>query len=371
LSRPRFLLALAALVAIGSLFAACGDGDGGNGGGDPQAVIDEATLQGVGSGVLDLSLAVDAPGKEGGELDVSLSGPFQGGGAKEDLPQLDLTTDVSGSFDDENIDFEGGLVLLPNSAYVNYRGTEYEVDPTTFSFVESALKQAQREAGAESTDVTACQEAAAKLRVRDFIGNLTEESDADVGGTSTTKVSGDLDVSGSIDALVDLVENPACSSQIGAAGALLSKSEIDDAKSEITDAVKTAHVDVYVGDDDIVRQISAQLDIEPEDSSKGGPQSIAIDFELKLTEVNEEQEIAAPDGAKPLSDLFIELGVNPIELLELLQGKGGAGGIAGLLEGFSGGTGGSGGGGGSQQSYLECLQNVRSAADLQKCARLR
>jgi hypothetical protein len=376
LSRFRSLLALAVLVALASVLAACGDGNSSNGGGDPQAVIDEATLQGVDSGVLDLSLAVDAAGKEGGEIDISLSGPFQGGEAKDELPQFDLTADVSGAFGGEDIDFEGGLVLLSNSAFVDYQGTDYEVDPTTFSFVESALEQAQRQAGAGSTDVTACQEAAAKLKVGDFVDNLAEESDADVGGTSATKVSGDLDVSGAIDALVELVEDPACSGQLGTAGVLPSKSEVDDAKSEVAEAVKTAHVDVYVGDDDIVRQVSAQLDIEPKNGSKNGPQRVEIDFELKLTEVNEDQEIAAPDGAKPLNDLFLKLGVNPIELLELLQGEGGAGGLGGLLEGLSGATGGSGGdggggGGGGQQAYLECLQDVRSAADLQKCARLR
>lgn len=371
------LVTIVALVALATALVGCGSGDGdGASGGNPQAVIDSATLEGVESGILDLSLTVNAEGNEGGDIDVSLSGPFQAAMDKDEKPQFDLTASVDGSFDDEEVKFDGGLVLLPNSAYVNYEGTDYEVDPTTFSFVESALEQAQRQSGAggNSGDVTACQEVASKLEVGNFVDNLSDDGGADVDGTSTTKVSGDLDVAGAVDSLVELAEDPACSAQVGAAGELPSKSEIEEAKDQLSGAVKTAHVDVYVGEDDIVRQLSARLDIDPPKGSGEGPQSAEIEFELKLTEVNEEQEISAPDGAKPLNDLFLKLGVNPIELLELLQGEGGAGDLGGLLEGLGGATGGSGdggSGGGSQQAYLKCLGEARTPVDLQNCAKLR
>ena len=376
MSRLRFIAVLVALVAMATALTACGGGDSdGSAGGDPQTVIDSATLEGVESGVLDLSLAVNAEGKEGGDIDVSLSGPFQAAMSKDEKPQFDLTASVDGSFDDEEVKFDGGLVLLPNSAYVEYEGTDYEVDPTTFSFVESALEQAQQgEAGGGAGDVTACQEAASKLEVGNFVDNLSDDGEADVDGTGTTKISGDLDVSGAIDSLVELAEDPACSAQVGAAGALPSKSEVEEAKSQVAEAVKTAHVDVYVGDDDIVRQLSAQLEIDPPKGSGEGPESVEIEFELKLSEVNEEQEISAPDGAKPLNDLFLKLGVNPIELLGLLQGEGGAEGLGGLLEGLGGAGGGSdggGSGGGDQQAYLKCLGEARTPVDLQNCAKLR
>ncbi|HWM62970.1 MAG TPA: hypothetical protein VNP96_03175 [Solirubrobacterales bacterium] len=377
MSRLRFpfvLLVIAALVALSTALVACGGSSDGDGSGDPQTVIDDASLEGIESGVIDLSLGVDAKGEEGGDLDVSLSGPFDAAMEEGEKPQFDLDADVSGTFGDDDIDFEGGLVLLPNSAYVNYQGTEYEVDPTTFSFVESALEEAQEGGEGGSAGVTGCQEAASGLKVASFIDNLKDEGNADVGGTSTTKVSGDLDVSGALDSVVELTEDPACKSQLGAAGPLPSKSEIDEAKGEVEEAVKTAHVDVYVGDDDIVRQITAQLTIEPPSGQGDGVQSVEIEFDLKLTEVNEEQEIAAPESAKPLNDLFLKLGVNPIELLGLLQGEG-TEGLGGLLEGLGGVSGGSGGeesgGGASPQAYLDCLQSVKTAADLQKCARLR
>lgn len=375
MSRLRFfyaLAAVAALLAMGITLAACGGGSD-KSGEDPQTVIDEATLQGVESGNLDLSLGIKVEGKEGGNIDVSLAGPFQGEG-KGKLPQLDMTAKAKGSINGGDVNFEGGLVLLPNSAYVNYEGTEYEVDPTTFSFVESALKQQQGQAGAEgeSAGLSGCQEAAGDLKVGNFIEGASNEGSADVGDTSTTKVSGDLDISGAIDSVLELAESPACRAQLSAAGPLPAKSEIEKAKDEVNGAVKTAHVDVYVGDDNIVRRIVAQLEIEPKNGGSG-PKSVEIDFDLQLTEVNEEQEISAPGNAKPLNDLFLKLGINPIELLGLLNGEGGGEGLGSLLEGLgkaAGGASGGGGSGGGQQAYLKCLGEASTPVDLQRCASL-
>jgi hypothetical protein len=335
LNRLRFALTFAIVLALAGALAACG-GSSDRSGEDPQAVIDSATLRGIDSGDLDLSLGVTAEGKEGGNVDVSVSGPFQAG-AKGKLPQLGVKAKVSGDVNGENVDFQGGLTLLPNNGYVEYEGTEYEIDPTTFSIVESALEEAQQKGGAEGepATVTGCQEAAADLEVGDFVEGLKNEGSADVGGTSATKISGDLNVAGAIDTLVELAESPACKAQLGVAGPLPSKSEIDKAKGEVTESLKAAHVDVYVGDDDIVREVAAQLAIEPKHGGSG-PKSVEIDFDLKLTGVNEEQEISAPGKSKPLSDLFIKLNVNPIELLGLLQGEGGSEGLDNLLEGLGG-----------------------------------
>lgn len=371
LSRFRFLVLLAALLSLATAFAACGGSDSSSE--DPQKVLDNATLEGVKSGNLDLSVGVKAEGKEGGDVDVSLSGPFQSEG-KESLPELELTAKANGTASGEDIDFEGGLTLLPDRAYVNYEGTEYEVDPTTFGFVKSGFEQAEQQQGSKG-GVTACQEAVSGLKVGDFADNLKNEGSADVEGTSTTKVSGDLDVAAAVDAVIGLTEDPACSSELEAAGPL-PLSELEEAKGEVTSAVKKAHIEVYVGDDDIIRKLAAELTIEPKGSSG---EKVEADVEVTLSGVNEDQEISAPSGAKPLEGLFQKLGVNPLELLEAAQG---GGDIGGLLEGITGGSSGSegssgessggssGGGGSSQQAYLDCLKGATTPADLQQCASL-
>lgn len=337
MSRLRFLTALAAIVALATALAACGGSD------SPSSVIDNATLDGIESADIDLSLDVKAPGKEGGNLDLEASGPFQSEGEGE-IPQLDLTATAKGKIDDSRIDFDGGLVLLPanENAYVEYDGVTYKVDPTTYAFLKGTLKERQREAEGEgdSESAAACQEAFGEIEVGDFMEEASSEANADVGGTSTTKVSGELDVAGALEELVELTESPACAAQLSTVGDQLpSQAEIDEARDEVEEGVKSAKVDVYVGDDDIVRRIVARLKIEPEGGGDG-PERMDVDFDLTLTGVNEEQQIAAPQGrTKPLSELFIELGVNPIELIGLLQGEEGTG-LEELLEGLEKGGGG-------------------------------
>jgi len=354
----------ATLAVLTAVFAACGGGDSGSSDEDPQTVIENASLEGVKSGNLDLSLQIKSEGDEGGDVDVSLSGPFEAAD-KEELPQLEMSADVSGSADGEDIDFEGGLTLLTDRAFVAYEGTEYEVDPTTFGFLKSAFERAQQQGGDE--DITACQEAAEGIKFSQFADNLVNDGSADVDGTTTTKVSGDLSVDGAIDGLIELTEDPACSSQLEAAGPL-PIGELEEAKGELSKAIEKAHVAIYVGDDDIVRKLDAELTIAPEDAAD---EKVELALELTLSGVNEEQSFSSPSDAKPLQDLFQKLGVNPLELLEATQGEG----LGGLLEGITGGasSGGSSSGGGSDNAaYVECLQEAaKTATNLQKCASLR
>jgi hypothetical protein len=366
LSRARILTLFLALIALASAFAACGGG----GSDSPQAVVDEATLQGVESGDVNLSLGIDVTGEKSGHIDVGVSGPFQKESDAE-LPEFDLTAAAKGSIGGEDINFDGGFTLLSgNKAYLGYEGTEYEVDPTTFGFVKSMLK---KQGGGQTSEASACTDAVGKLKISDFMENLKEGGSADVGGTSTTKVSGDLNASAALDAVSELIEDPACSEQLKAAGPLPSGSELDAAKGMVQDSVKSTHVDLYVGDDHIVRQITAEATIEPPAGSDNkGVKSVKLDLDLKLTGVNEEQTISAPKTAKPLSDLFLKLGVNPIELLGAFEGQGAAG-LGGLLEGLSGvggsssGGNGGGSGGGGQQAYLECLKGAHTATAIQNC----
>lgn len=368
MSRIRIIALLATMATLAIAFVACGSGGGGSSE-EPQTVIDNATLEGVTSGTLDLKLGIKSTGDKTGDLAVSLSGPFQGGG-KGALPELAMNAKAHGTLEGEPIDFEGGLTLLSDHGFVNYKGTEYEVDPTTFGIVKSSIEQAQQQGGEEagSNELTACQEAAAGLKVRNFVDKLSNEGSAEVEGTDTTKVSGELNVGDAIDAIIKLTENPACSAQLELAGPL-PLDELESIKGELTQAIKKAHVDVYVGDDDIIRKLAAELTVEPKDSSH---EKVEVEFELSLGAVNEEQEIKAPANAQPLEGLFEELGVNPLELLEGATKGGGLGGLLeGLIEGGSSGGSSSGPGSGSPGSdVVECFESARTPADLQKCANL-
>lgn len=371
--RSRSFALIAMVAALAALLAACGGGDGSD---DPQAVVESATVAGVESGVLDAKMSIVSSGENSGKLDLTLSGPFQRGAAGS-LPQLALEVAASGEADGEPVSFEGDLTMLSDRAFVGLEGTEYEVDPTTFGFIKTSFERAQQqgseEEGKEGAAATACQEAAEGLDFSGMVDNLESAGSADVAGTSTTKVSGDVNVAAAVDGLIELLESPACSAQLEAAGGL-PLGELEQARGELAKLIKKSHVELYVGDDDIVRKVVAELTVEPPKSGE----SVQLDLEATLSEVNEDQTIEAPKNAKPLEDLFRELGVNPLELLEGFSGGGGGGlgGLGGLLEGLGSGPSGESleglgdGGDNSQLEYVECLQNLESESDLQQCASL-
>jgi hypothetical protein len=147
LSRFRIAVLFATVAALAAVLAACGGGGGNGSSEDPQTVIDNATLEGVKSGSIDMHLGIKSTGEEGGDLTVSLSGPFQAGASKGDLPEFSLSAKANGTIKNEAVDFEGDLTLLSDRAFVGFNGKEYEVDPTTFGFVKSAFEQAQQQGG--------------------------------------------------------------------------------------------------------------------------------------------------------------------------------------------------------------------------------
>lgn len=368
MSRLRILALLTALVALTAAFAACG---GGGSGDDPQQILDDATLEGIESGELELFLLVKSQGEEDGYVKASMTGPFQ---SKEsaDLPELAVTAVAEGKANGKDIDFDGGLTLLSDRAFVKYEGTDYEVDPTTFGLIKQSLEQAQNQ-GSEGNpaDVTACQEAAEGMHFGDFVDAVSSESSAELDGLKTTKVDGNVETASAADAIIELAEDPACSAQLESAGGL-SIAELEEAKDELTGAVKKAHVEIYVGEDDIVRKVRAAVTIEPKDAPG---EKVDIHIGFGISGVNEPQEISAPTDAKPIQGLFQKLGVNPIELLEVAGSGEGLGELfEGLTESLPGGDssggadGSSSGGGGGQKAYLECLKGAKTPADLQQCA---
>jgi len=374
LSRKRTFALLAAFAALAALLSACGGGGGGSD--DPQKVIEQATFEGVESGTVDLTMSVKAEGENAGNMKIDLSGPFQSTG-KASLPELAMQVKANGDADGEKVNFEGGLTVLGDRAYVGYDGKNYEVDPTTFGFIKSGFEEAGQEGEKESTGAerTACQKAATSMNLEKFVDNLENEGGEEVDGVKTTKLSGDLNPKGAVDAIIQLAETPACSSQLEAAGSL-PLDELKAMEGEITGALKKAHADIYVGEDDhIVRKVAADLTVEP----KGSGEKAEIEFDFTLGEVNEQQTIKAPPNAEPLEKLFGQLGVNPLELLGMMQGGGGDD-IGGLIEGITGEEASSAGAPeareveipsvGDSKEFTECLKEAKGAADIQECAKL-
>jgi hypothetical protein len=380
LSRKRSAVLLAAFAVLAAILSACGGGGGGSSE-DPQKVIESATFEGIESGEIDMSVNVDSEGEKGGNVKVNLSGPFQSTG-KGSLPELALAVKVDGKAEGESINFDGGLTVLNDRAFIAYGGTNYEVDPTTFGFIKSGFEEGQQEGAGESSAgaTTACQKAAESIDLGEFVDNLENEGSEDVEGVGTTKLSGELNPKKAVEAVIKLSETPACSSELEATGAL-PLDKLKSQESELGETIKKAHVTVNVGENDhIPRKVVATMTIEPKHSNE----TSEVEIEFTLSKVNEKQTIKAPAGAEPIEKLFSKLGVNPFELLGMFEG--GGGGLGSLLEGITGESeGGSGDLRGqieegleeaelpsveNSKEFTECLQKAESAADVQKCAPL-
>jgi hypothetical protein len=382
LSRKRTFALLAIFAALAAVLSACGGGGGGSSD-DPQQVIEQATFEGVESGDLSMTMNVKAEGENGGNMKIDLSGPFQSTG-KKSLPELAMTVKANGEAEGESIDFEGGVTVLGDRAYIGFDNKNYEVDPTTFGFIKSGFEEAEQEGSKESagSEATACQKEATSLKLDEFVDNLENEGGEEVDGVKTTKLSGDLNPKGAVDSIVQLLETPACASQLEAAGPL-PLGELKSMEGELTSAIKQAHAEIYVGEDDhIVRKVVADLTVEP----KGTDEKAEIDVDVTLSGVNEKQSIKAPANAEPLEKLFGELGVNPLELLGAMEGGGGDD-IGSLIEGITSEMGGEEANGvspstdesleelelpttGESKEFTECLAEAKSASDVQECASL-
>ncbi len=294
-------------------------------------MIENATLEGVKSGDIDLSLGVNAEGDEGGDVDVKLSGPFEAG-AKGELPQLELSAEANGSVDSEDLDFEGGLTLLTDRAFVDYEGHRVRSRPDHLRLrqVGASNRPSSRRRRRAATSPPARRRPKG-LKVGDFVDNLDQRRQRRrrrhlrrprSAATSTSPAA--------IDAIIKLTEDPACSSQLEAAGPL-PLGELEEAKGELTKAVKNAHVDVYVGDDDIVRKVDAELTIEPPGAAD---EKVEVDIELTLCGVNEEQSISTPVRREAARRPLPEARRQPARTA---RRRGSGEGLGGLLEGVLGG----------------------------------
>ena len=300
--RIRLLLILTALCLSAIGLAACGGGDK-----DPQQALESATFEGVESAAFDGSLKILSKGSQGGDVDVTLSGRAQAEG-------VDVTAKVDGTAWGKPIDLEGGLTLFGNRGFVDYRGTEYEIDPNNYGIAKPLFAPALvEERGAEIRECR--QAAAAQLQVGDLLDNLRDEGSAEVAGTETTKIGGELDVPAAVEAMIGLVEDPACSAQFEALSPFpLYKVRL--LADELAGSARKGTVHVYVGGDDIVRKLSAEFSGE----RGAGGEPVTVDLELTLSGVNEEQKIAVPANPRPIFALLARLGVSPLEFLGWSRG---------------------------------------------------
>ncbi len=351
--RLRHLLLISLALVAAVVLAACGGGDGNNE--DPEAVL-RATFendQSIQSGVFDLSLTIEAQGgDQPGSVDISLGGPFDGEG--EGVPKFDVSADINADTSQGKFDFSGGLISTGDSAFVNFQDNNYDVPQQLFDqFATTFTKLEAKSNGQSGQSGNFLKQLG--IDPTTWLTDVQNEGNEDVEGTETIHVSGTADVP---KLLADI---QTIAKKAGPAAQQLTPDQL----SKAADAIKTANFDVYSGtDDDLLRKISANLEVTPPTGTPGAPDSLTVDFSLTFSDVNQSQSISAPTDTQPLSGLLQQFGIDPSQLGGALQG--GLGG--GSLPQSGGST--TSPSNDASQAYLQCLQTAQGQAALSQCAEL-
>ena len=361
------LFAFSILAVLATALVACGSSSSSE---SPQDVINQTFGSGhdkLTSADLNLSLKADVTGTGGGTLDATLSGPFESQGTTK-VPKLDLNLkyDAKAQSGKKTTSFDGSLISTGDSAFVNYKGTDYQVDQTLFDQYKQQLAQSGSKQSQSKQNVGALLKQLGISSPQDLLTNLKDEGDADVEGASTQHISGDLDVGGVVDSLKSALSNASTLGSLGGidTSKLPSASQLD----KIKNSVKSAHFDLYSGKDDhILRRLTISIAVQQ------GANKLDLNFDVTLGKVNESQTITAPSNPQPFSALLSQLKVNPLGALGALGAAQGAPGSGFSIKkapstpqsGVPSGTNAA-----QAQKYLNCVAKANSAADLQSCSSL-
>lgn len=348
------LLAVAGLAALA--LAACGSEDEpgtSGGGGDVDALLKQtfANNTKVRSAKIALTAGFDVKGVKGltGPITFKANGPFQSVDDGRRPPQFDLDLAIEGGPQA----LELGATFTGDKGFVNFQGQEYELSDEVFRQFEQGYLEAQKKGAGKPQSL-----ATLGVDPRKWLTDPKIEGDADVGGQATTKITAGVDAQAFVEDLNSAMERLG---SLGLSGSgKVPETLTDEQKRQVVEAVKSARVEIYTGKDDkLLRRLFVDAEIVAPEGVDDF-ESADVDFDVTLTELNEEQQIEAPSGAKPFEELAKQLGS---------LGLGGLGGLGG-----SPGSGSGSGGGASSESlekYSDCIKAAGSDVDkARECADL-
>ena len=227
---------------------------------------------------------------------------------------------------------------------MNFQGTDYVVSDQVFKQFKTGYEQAQKQGSDKQQNQSL---SSLGLDPRQWLTNPKNEGEAKVGDDDTIKITGGVDVNKLLDDVNQALKK---TRELGVQGTQQLPTQLTaEQRKQVTDAIKDPKVEIYTGKEDkILRRMVIALGIvAPEGSGTSG--SANIKFDLSISDLNEDQKISEPSGAKPFDQLLSQLGGLG------LGGLGGAGGAGG-----SGGSGSSGSGvAGANNENLEKYSQVR------------
>lgn len=299
----RFRLSALLLVLVLALGGCGGDDGGGEGSTEARALLEKAFAKQVDSAELNLDMKADLEGLDQlkGPITLNISGPFKSRGEKA-LPVLDW--DVKVRFAGQTID--AGIVVTDDNAYVSFRGQAFEVGEQLFSQLKKSFAQQQKQAGEQQS---------LKQFGIDPTGWLDDpglEDGEDIGGDSTRKISGDVDVRQVVKDVLGALRSPVLRRQLESQGQVVPPvPEVsDEAIDKVADAVKELRFEVNVDENDVARRLFAEAEFDvPEGTDAGALEGGKATFSFVLEKVGVDPRIVAPKDPQPFGALLGQFGL--------------------------------------------------------------
>jgi hypothetical protein len=354
LTRIRLSAALAIALLSALLLGACGGGGGNDE--DPQRVLTEtfSNPTPIKSGNFDLDFKIETSGGDSpGTFEVKLGGQFQAQEADQ-FPQFDFDVSLRADSGSQNFSGSGGLIATGDRAFVNIQGTEYAVPQQLYDQFTSTYAQLQSQNGA-SPQVGLLERL--DIDMARWLTNLKNDGTEDVEGQKTIHISGSANVPQIVDDLKKIAKDA------GRSVGNVDLSQLD----QLNNTLQSGDVDVNTGETDKqLRRLQLALNLKPPPGTPGAPDSLRLEFQLNLADVNKPQTIRAPANAQPLTASALQrLGINPSVLGGALGGGPGNGGALPESGGSTAAPSQS-----ATQAYQQCLSQASGVEALQRCAQL-
>jgi hypothetical protein len=271
----------------------------------------------------------------GGPIVLKVTGPFALTGSG--LPRFDLA--FAATLVGEQ--YEGAIISTGRKGFVKLDDRTYSIDDGFVSGLRGGARKARRSGLKQSLGIDPSA----------WIANPQAKGKEQVSGVETERIGGDVNVSKLLADITRVLDKLDGSSAATSGGGLLTPK----LRKQISEAVKSAKVDVWTGAKDrILRQIAVAVRFEfPSDVKPpiAGLEAGKINFRLRLDDVNGAAvKVSEPKNARPLSQLT-------------------GGGLEAFLSGLGASLTGGGKGGAGGQAFLGCVTRAQGkSAEIVRCA---
>jgi hypothetical protein len=256
-------------------------------------------------------------------------------------------------------------VSTGEKGFLTIADQSYDVGDDLYKSLQASYNQASTE-GEKKSGPTFSTLGIKPLR---WLKDPKTAGEEEVGGTTAVHVTADVDVAKLLED-IDTLLSKAGDVAVPGTNEKVPTGLTDAQRKAIVDSVKAAGFDVWAGKQDgTLRRLRAQVAFDVPPAARkdaGGLEKGAFTVDLTISSLNEDQEVKAPTGARPISELTASLpgaasgGAS--------SGSGSADGTA-AQPGVGAGSGGSSSG--AQSDYTDCLAAAgQDLKKVQECAAL-